>query len=325
MFNEMNYVYAVYLKKSFSKAAKDLNVSQPALSNMVKKAEANIGHAIFDRSTIPLSLTQEGQYYIKCIKLILTIQKNMKRHFDDNNKSYTGSLVLGGSSYFCSFVFPSLINVFNKKFPKITVEIIESNAKELLEGLENESIDLIFETVITAENKSIKTYFYDSEYIILGVPANWTINEQLKKYQVSFQNIYQRNFLREEFLPVPLERFKDLPFIRIKRGNDQWNRGNSICKNAGFIPISVFQLDQVLTAFNIAAYTGAGAIFIRDSLMRTLNRNTADLVYYKIGDSLAKRDILIANKRKRYVTQAMNEFLKIACLKNENKIVTNRV
>jgi len=317
MFNEMNYVYAVYLKKSFSKAAKELNVSQPALSSIVKKAEANIGHAIFDRSTIPLSLTEEGKYYIKCIKLILTIQKNMKRHFDDSNKSYTGSLVLGGSSYFCSFVFPSLINAFNKKFPKITVEIIESNVKELLEGLENESIDLIFETVITAENKRLKTYFYDSEYIILGVPAKWEINKQLRKYQVSFQNICQRDFLREEFLPVPLERFKDLPFIGIKRGNDQWNRGNNICKNAGFIPVSVFQLDQVLTAFNIAAHTGCGAIFIRDSLIRNLDSNTESLIYYKIGDSLAERNILIANKRMRYITRAMREFLSMVCTQKD--------
>ena len=53
MLREMDYVYAVYQEKSFSKAAKKLFVSQPALSRMVKKAEDEIGAPIFDRSTLP--------------------------------------------------------------------------------------------------------------------------------------------------------------------------------------------------------------------------------------------------------------------------------
>ena len=59
MLNEMKYVYAVYQEKSFSKAAKKLYISQPALSNMVRKAEREVGAAIFDRSTIPLTITKD--------------------------------------------------------------------------------------------------------------------------------------------------------------------------------------------------------------------------------------------------------------------------
>ena len=55
MLREMDYVYAVYQEKSFSKAAKKLFVSQPALSRMVKKAEDEIGAPIFDRSTLPIT------------------------------------------------------------------------------------------------------------------------------------------------------------------------------------------------------------------------------------------------------------------------------
>ena len=63
MLKEMDYIYAVYEEKSFSRAAKKLFVSQPALSNMVKKAEKEIGAPIFDRSTIPLTVTPAGEYY----------------------------------------------------------------------------------------------------------------------------------------------------------------------------------------------------------------------------------------------------------------------
>ena len=83
MINEMKYVYAVYQEKSFSKAARKMFVSQPALSNMVKKAEAEIGRPIFDRSTIPLTVTKEGMYYIRSVEQIFQIQRNTENYFKD--------------------------------------------------------------------------------------------------------------------------------------------------------------------------------------------------------------------------------------------------
>ena len=75
MLNEMKYVYEVYKEKSFSKAAKKLFISQPALSNMVRKAEKEMGAPIFDRSTIPLTVTKEGAYYIRTVEKILFLER----------------------------------------------------------------------------------------------------------------------------------------------------------------------------------------------------------------------------------------------------------
>ena len=77
MLNEMKYVYEVYKEKSFSKAAKKLFISQPALSNMVRKAEKEMGAPIFDRSTIPLTVTKEGAYYIRTVEKILFLERNL--------------------------------------------------------------------------------------------------------------------------------------------------------------------------------------------------------------------------------------------------------
>ena len=57
MFQGMNYVYEVYKEKSFSKAAKNLYISQPSLSANVRRVEAKIGYPIFYRNTSPLTLT----------------------------------------------------------------------------------------------------------------------------------------------------------------------------------------------------------------------------------------------------------------------------
>lgn len=55
---------------------------------------------IFDRSTIPLTVTKEGAYYIKSIEEILFIQRNMQAYFKDLRELNTGSLSIGGASFF---------------------------------------------------------------------------------------------------------------------------------------------------------------------------------------------------------------------------------
>ena len=60
MFRGMEYVYAIWKEQSFSNAAKKLFISQPALSNSIKRIEDKIGMPLFDRSTSPIQLTDVG-------------------------------------------------------------------------------------------------------------------------------------------------------------------------------------------------------------------------------------------------------------------------
>ena len=81
MFSGMNYVYEVYKEQSFSKAAENLYISQPALSSMIKKIETKIGMPLFDRSTSPIQLTECGKKYIKTAEKIMAL---------DNEFAYYG-------------------------------------------------------------------------------------------------------------------------------------------------------------------------------------------------------------------------------------------
>lgn len=311
MFSEIKYVYTIFLEKSFSKAAKKLYISQPALSNIVKKIEEEIGYQVFDRSTIPLSATKEGEYFIKCIKKILDIEKNMKGYFHDLKNPSLTPIIIGGSSYFCAYVFPKLIKKYNNMFPEVYFDIFEGNVNNLLKGLEEEKIDLIFETAISKDTSNINTYFFDYEYLILCVPIPMEINDELREYQISWENIKNNNFLKDEFLPVPLEKFKDVPFIRMKPGNDLWKRETEICKNAGFVQKTMYQLDQILTALHIVIQTGSGVLFVRDTLVKNFLNLGNKLVYYKIKDDLARREIYIATKKGKYVFNSIQKFINL--------------
>ena len=313
MLNEMKYVYAVYQEKSFSKAAKKLFISQPALSNMVRKAEREVGAAIFDRSTIPLTITKEGAHYIKSVEEILFIQRNLKSYFEDLRGLKTGSLSLGGSSFFCSFVFPDLIGRFRARYPNVTIDLLEGNVKELREGLEDETLDLVIETALEENAPAVERYFYKTETLIMAVPAQWPINKKLAPYRLSCGYIVSGKYAREAAVPVPLENFSESPFITMKPGNDMYQRGLAICRNAGFEQKTAMYVDQVLTSVNIAS-NGVGAVFVRSDIVECVREHDR-LAYYKLGDPLAKRNVTFAVKKGRYVTSAMKEFLRMAGVK----------
>ena len=87
MFSGMDYIYEVYRERSFSKAAKNLYISQPSLSASVKKTEERIGAPVFDRGTTPLQLTECGKEYIKCVEKILDIRNEFANYIKDMDES----------------------------------------------------------------------------------------------------------------------------------------------------------------------------------------------------------------------------------------------
>ena len=305
--NEMNYVYEVYRQRSFSRAAKKLFISQPALSSTVKRVEKSLGAQIFDRSTIPLTVTPAGAYYIKSIESIMQINRNIESYFGDIRDMKTGSLAIGGSSYFCSFVLPAMIARFHRKHPAIQIDLFEGNVQELNRYLRDEQVDLVIETSDYAGECQIRTFPYRVEHSILAVPAACPLNNTLKGFQLREQDILDGSFLSPEFLPVPLEMFRDTPFVGMRPGNDMYVRAAMICRNAGFELTPVIMVDQILTGLNIAA-NGVGNFIVRSDAVRYYPMREK-LVFYKLGDPLEARQISFLCKQERYLTAAMKGFL----------------
>lgn len=309
MLKEMRHVYAVYEEKSFSKAAKKMFISQPALSKMIKQAEIEIGAPIFDRSTVPLTLTREGRVYITHIRQIMHLEESLKSYFDDLNNLKTGSLVVGGSSFFCSFVFPKLFGSFSARYPNISLGMREGNIFSLRDGLEDESIDLILETSIHEADPLLNTYLYQTEDIVLAVPEKFPINASMKNFQIPPETLSDSPYI-ETIPPVPLEAFKDIPFVFLTEGNDLFARGMAFCKEAGFTPKIVLQVEQILTATNLTA-AGTGATFSRPAVPAHHSLRSG-ICYYRLGGPLAKRKILFSSKKSRTLSPAMKAFLELA-------------
>ena len=121
MFSNMNYVYEVYKEGSFSKAADKLFISQPALSATVKKVEKKIGTSLFDRSRNPVRLTECGKKYIKIVERIMDMEEEFAGYVSNLNELSTGTLCIGGTYLFVSYIFPGILKKFHRLYPNVVI------------------------------------------------------------------------------------------------------------------------------------------------------------------------------------------------------------
>ena len=161
MFQGMHYVYEVYKEMSFSKAARNLFISQPSLSAAVKKEEAQIGFPIFDRSSNPIQLTDLGKEYIRSIEIIMDVENGFQNYINDMRELKSGSLSIGGTNLFTSYVLPPLISRFNEQYPQVHLNLMEATTSELTERLFSGSLDFLI------DNRSMDPAVYSKRFFPL--------------------------------------------------------------------------------------------------------------------------------------------------------------
>ena len=130
------YAYEVYKKGSFTKASKNLFISQPSLSAAISKLENDLGFRIFDRSTVPCSLTPQGKIYIESIEEIIEIENNMHRRIKKFSNDYNRSLAVGGSSFASYLILTKICSEFFKSYPEINVTLDIGNIGNSLSLME---------------------------------------------------------------------------------------------------------------------------------------------------------------------------------------------
>lgn len=309
MFQGMEYVYAVYKERSFSKAAEKLFISQPSLSANVKREELSVGYPIFDRSTKPISLTEPGKRYIQMVQQIMSMQTEFAEYLNDLSNMRAGNLVLGGSSLYSSWVFPKLMGEFAKKYPYIQLNLVEASTAQLEKMLLNGEIDLLMDNCEMDET-IFERRIFRKEYLVLAVPGPLAINQQLKQFQISEESIRDQSFLEDSVPAVNLKLFEGVPFIMLKSENDTGTRAAELCRQDGFVPEVLFELDQQMTSYNITC-SGMGASFISDTLITSVS-TLADVVFYKLDKEKSSRNLYFYWKKGRYFSKIMEEFLKCA-------------
>lgn len=306
MFQSMRYVYEVYREMSFSKAAKNLFLSQPSLSAAVKKEELRIGCPIFDRSTNPIRLTEPGKEYIRSAELIMDVENSFENYVSDLGKMKVGSLVIGGTNFFVSYVLPPLLSRFTARYPAIRVDLIEAATAELAEELSAGSLDLLLDNRMM-DSAGYGRKVLQEEHLLMAVPARFPSNAGAEDYALTAADIKAGRHLNSRTAPAPMRLFRDEPFLLLREGNDTRERAMNICRANRFVPRIKLELEQQITAYNLSCY-GMGISFIGDSLIRNVPE-ARDLLFYKLDNRDAVREVSLYYKRNRYLSKAATAFL----------------
>ena len=309
MFQGRNYVYEVYRDMSFSKAAKNLFISQPSLSAAVKKAETQIGFPVFDRSSNPIQLTELGKEYIRSIERIMEVEQGFGNYVRDMQELKSGRIAIGATNLFASYVLPPLLSRFTDNYPMIHVDLVEGPTAELGEKLFAGALDLMIDNQVMDDFVYEKTFLCE-EHLLLVVPGHFASNGKVKEYALTISDVKADRHLDPAVPSVPLEVFRGEPFLLLKAGNDTRIRAEKICRDSGhFFPKIRLELAQQITAYHLSRY-GMGISFNGDVLIRHMP-DDGSLVFYKLGYPDAVRNVNFFYKRNRYMARVVSEFLKL--------------
>jgi len=174
----IQYVLTVLQEGSITSAAKKLYVSQPSLSQMIKLVENNLGAAIFNRSTDPLTLTYAGEKYVEAAKQVLAINNNLSREIEEINHEDHGSIRLGVPVQRAMQVLPYVLPRFLEQYPFVSLQLHEHGSATLESMILEGSLDLACLTTYP-RHEELRYILIEDEDLVLLTSKNTDIAKRI--------------------------------------------------------------------------------------------------------------------------------------------------
>lgn len=128
--------------RSFTRAAHELFVTQPAVTRHIKELETQVGTSLFDRSRGSITLTKAGEVMLYHAEKILDSYRRMQFDLNLLTGNFSGELRLGASSTIAQYVLPPYLARFSARYPEIRATLDTGNTRQMVQALFSHSIDL---------------------------------------------------------------------------------------------------------------------------------------------------------------------------------------
>ncbi len=159
--------------KSFSKAAKLLHLSQPAVSGQIHSIEDFYGAQLFERSSTGVSLTPIGEVVYKYAREIIKLHEALEKEVDSLLETENQKLIVGASSTIGNYTLPCSIWNFKEKYPMVQMKLEIKNAETILSMLRDDQIQLALleeETLLGKTDGLLTQPVSDDELIVIAPP-----------------------------------------------------------------------------------------------------------------------------------------------------------
>jgi LysR family hydrogen peroxide-inducible transcriptional activator len=283
-FNQLRYLLAVAKNGSFSRAAIDCYVSQPALSEQIQKLEHEVGKVLFDRRHRKIVPTAEGKVLIEQANRILEQVKEAKLQVQGSNGTASGTVTIGILPTIAPYFVPQILKTFSKACPLVQIMVHEDLTAHLLHMVDAGELDFGIASLPIKENSfEIERLF--TEELLLALPA------------------------RHRLAKKPSIRVEDLSsegFILMKEGHCLSDQVLVFCHRHDFRPRIVMRSGQVGTILALVKSR------LGMSLIPRMAKDTRikGVVYRSLEDPRPTRTIVVFWRSKRTQNKAVQEFLK---------------
>ncbi len=279
--------YVVAKNKHMTKASEELHISQPAISQSIKKLEEQLGGILFLRSNKGMQLTEEGKMFYEYVKGALTLINNAENEFTSFKNLSKGEIKIGCSTTLTKLILIDVLKKFHKEYPNININITNDLTSNLIKNLKIGKLDFVI------FNKS-------------NVKENSLYLEKIKELKQGF--IYNPDFYKDNV--TNFEDLNNLPLILQKGESNSRKLLDHIAlkNNVKLIPKMEVVSQELITEFtNI----GLGVGF---SIIDLARRNYKNLKELKINKKIPDINIYLATNNSLSLTFASKKFIEF--LKN---------
>lgn len=292
--HEWRSVLQVAEDGTFSAAAKHLYISQPSLSQCIKKVETELGVRLFDRSQTPLALTTAGEIYVRQAKEILRIRQALVQEVADLSELRTGSLTIGSSrTRSACFLIDPLV-AFHRQYPGIQLAIKEAPVRTLEEYAAAGTVDfaLLYGSSLRADFDSVELC---RERTMLALPKSHPLARAYAEDDV-------QGFPRISFAAMDGE-----PFIRLQPRRQMAEVYDKLCKDSGAEPHVIFEANSIIEASELCA-ASLGATLVTDMLVQSW-RWKEQAFFFELEEEVEERHLMAVYSRQRQLSLAAQRFI----------------
>lgn len=127
---------------NFSRAAKDLHVSQPTLTISIKKLEETLGVTLFERSKKGVRLTNEGKTALEQIEMLTKLWDELCRSSLVKDESVRGTIRVGCHSAVAQYTLPHILPKLLNDHPLLKIQLSHDLSRKILVAVQNSEVDI---------------------------------------------------------------------------------------------------------------------------------------------------------------------------------------
>lgn len=279
--------YVVAKNKHMTKASEELHISQPAISQAIKKLEDQLDGTLFLRSNKGMELTKEGQMFYQYVKGALELINNAENEFTSFKDLSKGEIKIGCSTTLTKLVLSDCLKKFHTDFPNINIQIINDLTSDLINDLKLGKLDFVIfnESNVKETNLDLK---------------------RIKELNQGF--IYNPQFYKDNI--KSFDDLNDYPLILQKEGSNSRKLLDYIAleNNVKLIPKMEVVSQELITEFtNI----GLGIGF---AIIDLAKRNFKELKELEINKKIPNINVYLATNKSISLTFSSKTFIKYLCI-----------